>query len=135
MKRTTCKEVRDKIRAYLVDKARGGLLRCLPDRTTKEEIEETPFSACERIFQAEVGWMIARVGRYGAFKFWQQGLHSALPAYNVYTQDNRELLQEWLSESDAEADRYSDMEVDDMFLHLLFREYSCLLQNELKNAR
>lgn len=125
--RTTCKQVRDKIRAYLVG--------CLPDRTTNEEIDKTPFSACERIFQEEVGWMIARVGRYNAFKYWQQGLCSALPAYNVYTQDNRKLLQEWLSESDAEADRYSDTEVDDMFLHLLFREYSCLLQKELKNAR
>ena len=135
MKRTTCKQVRDKIRAYLVLKAHRGLVRCLPDRTTKEEIEKAPFSACEKIFQSEVGWMIPRVGRYGAFKFWQQGLHSALPAYNVYTQDNRELLQDWLSESDAEADRYSDPEVDDMVLHLLFREYSYLLQKELKNAR
>ena len=133
--RTTCKQVRDKIRAYLLDKARKGLFGCLPDRTTKEEIEGTPFSACERIFQEEVGWMIARDGRYNAFKYWQQGLCSALPAYNVYTQDNRKLLQEWLSESDAAADRYSDIEVDNMFLHLLFREYSCLLQNELKNAR
>lgn len=133
--RTTCKQVRDKIRAYLLDKARNGLFDCLPDRTTKEEIEGTPFSACERIFQEEVGWMIARVGRYGAFKFWQQGGCMALPAYNVYTVDNRELLQEWLSESDAEADRYSDTEVDDMVLHLLFREYSRLLQKELKNAR
>ena len=135
MKRTTCKEVRDKIRAYLVDKARSGLLRCLPDRTTKEEIEQAPFSACERIFQAEVGWMTARYGRYGAFKFWQQGGCMALPAYNMYTQDNRKLLQDWLSESDAEADGYSDTEVDGMFLHLLFREYSLLLQKELKNAR
>lgn len=133
--RTTCKQVRDKIRAYLVLKARKGLIGCLPDRTTKEEIEQTPVSACDRIFQEEVGWMIARVGRYGAFKFWQQGLCSALPAYNAYTQDNRELLQDWLSESDAEADRYSDTEVDDMVLHLLFREYSFLLQKELKNAR
>lgn len=133
--RTTCKQVRDKIRAYLLDKARKGLFDCLPDRTTKEEIDKTPFAACERIFQEEVGWMIARVGRYGAFKFWQQGGCMALPAYNVYTVDNRELLQEWLSESDAEADRYSDTEVDDMVLHLLFREYSRLLQKELKNAR
>lgn len=133
--RTTCKQVRDKIRAYLVEKARNGLLEYLFNMTTKEEIEETPFSACERIFQAELGWMIARDGRYNAFKHWQQGLCSALPAYNVYTQDNRKLLQDWLSESDAEADRYSDMEVDDMFLHLLFREYSYLLQKELKNAR
>lgn len=133
--RTTCKEVRDKICAYLVDKARNGLLNNLPNTITKEEIEQAPFSACERIFQAEVGWMIARVGRYGAFKFWQQGLCSALPAYNVYTQDNRKLLQDLLSESDAEADRYSDEEIDDMLLHLLFREYSCLLQEELKNAR
>ena len=129
---TTCKKVRDKRRAYLVDKARKGLREWLPDRTTKEEIEKTPFSACERIFQAELGWMIARVGRYGAFKEWQQGSCMALPAYNVYTEDNRELLQDWLSESDAEADKYSDMEVDNMFLHLLFREYSCLLQKELK---
>lgn len=133
--RTTCRQVRDKIRAYLLDKAREGLFECLPNRTTKKEIEETPFSACERIFQAEAGWEIARDGRYNAFKYWQQGLCSALPAYNVYTQDNRKLLQEWFSESDAEADRYSDMKVDDMFLHLLFREYSCLLQKELKNAR
>lgn len=133
--RTTCKQVRDKIRAYLVDKARNGLLEYLPDMTTKEEIEKAPFSACERIFQAEVGWMIARDGRYNAFKYWQQGLCMALPAYNVYTGDNRRLLQDWLSESDAEADRYSDMEVDDMFLHLLFREYSYLLQKELKSAR
>lgn len=133
--RTTCKQVRDKIRAYLVDKARNGLLKYLPNTTTKEEIEQAPLSECEKIFQSEVGWMIARVGRYGAFKFWQQGLCSALPAYNVYTQDNRKLLQDWLSESDAEADRYSDPEVDDMVLHLLFREYSCLLQKELKNAR
>ena len=133
--RTTCKQVRNKIRAYLVDKAREGLLEYLPDMTTYKEIEKTPFSACERIFQAEVGWMIALDGRYNAFKHWQQGLCSALPAYNYYTQDNRELLQEWLSESDAEADRYSDIEVDDMFLHLLYREYSYLLQKELKNTR
>lgn len=133
--RTTCKQVRDKIRAYLLDKARDGLLEYLPGMATKEEIEQAPFTACDRIFQAEVGWMIARDGRYNAFKHWQQGLCSALPAYNVYTQDNRTLLQDWLSESDAEADRYSDVEVDDMFLHLLFREYSCLLQKELKNAR
>lgn len=133
--RTTCKQVRDKIRAYLVDKARDGLIAYLPGMTTKEEIEKAPFSACERIFKAEVGWMIARDGRYNAFKYWQQGLCSALPAYNYYTQDNRKLLQDWLSESDAEADRYSDMEVDEMFVHLLFREYSYLLQKELKSAR
>lgn len=133
--RTTCKQVRDKIRAYLVEKARNRLLDYLPNMTNKEEIEKAPFSACERIFQAEVGWMIARDGRYDAFKYWQQGLCSALPAYNAYTQDNRELLQEWLFESDAEADRYSDIEVDDMFLHLLYREYSYLLQKELKNTR
>ena len=130
--RTTCKTVRDKIRAYLVDKARKGLIGCLPDRTTKEEIAQTPFSACERIFQMENGWMIARVGRYGAFKEWQQGQCMALPAYNVYSEDNRRMLQEWLSESDAKADRYSDIDVDNMVLHLLFREYSCLLQRELK---
>lgn len=133
--RTTCKQVRDKIRAYLIEKAQKGLLEYLHGMTTKEEIEQAPLSACERIFQAEVGWMIARVGRYGAFKYWQQGLCMALPAYNVYTGDNRKLLQDWLSESDAEADRYSDVEVDDMLLHLLFREYSLLLQKELRNAR
>ena len=129
--RTTCKTVRDKIRAYLVDKARKGLRGCLPG-TTNEEIEKTPFSACERIFQGEYGWMIARVGRYGAFKDWQQGQCMALPAYNVYTEDNRRMLQDWLSESDAEADKYSDMDVDNMVLHRLFREYSCLLQKESK---
>ena len=139
MLKSTCKEVKDKIQGWLIELAKEGLQGYLPQKdykghVTEQEIENTPMTAVNRMFEMEKGWQIAQEGRQTAFNDWQRGLCSCLPAYKslVYYDAIRAKVQEWLEQTDSEANKYEDEVCDDYFLWLIFREFECLIKKEQK---
>jgi hypothetical protein len=141
MLRSTSKQVKDKIQGWLIELAKEGLQGYLPQKdydgqVTEHEIENTPMTAVNRMFEIEKAWQIKQEGRQNAFNDWQRGLCSCLPAYKslVYYDAIRAKVQEWLEQTDAESARYEDEECDDYFLWLIFREFECIIKKEQKFA-
>lgn len=63
--------------------------------------------------------------RQAAFTDWLMGLPSCLSAdYTYYAQ--RQLLKNWLHETDQEANKYKDEEVTRLFYALIYREFVAL---------
>ena len=86
MLRSTSKQVKDKIQGWLIELAKEGLQGYLPQKdydgqVTEQEIENTPMTAVNRMFEIEKAWQIKQEGRQNAFNDWQRGLCSCLPAY------------------------------------------------------
>ena len=135
MLKSNCKKVRERIQQYMLEQARNGLEGYLPQKAYKEfvtqqEIDDSPMTAVNRIFEQEKSWEIKHIGRPFAFIDWLRGLCSALPVYDGCYFRSRQRLQEWLEQTDAEAARYEDFDVDVEILHLYWREFNALLEKE-----
>ena len=141
MLKSNSKQVKEKIQAWIIELAKEGLQGYLPQKdyagqVTEHEIENTPMTAVNRIFEKEKGWELERTGRQAAFYDWQQGCCSTLPAYQrlLYGDAMKEKIKEWLEQTDAESAKYEDDECEKFFLWLVYREFECLLKIEQKTA-
>lgn len=77
--------------------------------------DETLTELKER-FIDEYSWCIKRIGEYNAMIEWLRGL-AINCSYTYY--DERLLLKSWLQETEEEANKYSDEQVDKLYWHLL----------------
>lgn len=121
MLRTTKKEVKEKIRAYILDR----LEFC--DHTDDEpETDGGKVLLCRDIFRSEYSNQIRRMGEYNAFKEWLSGVPGVLTVDFSYY-DVRHILESWLDETEEESARFDDVQVWEQFLHLVTREFFAMV--------
>lgn len=129
MKRSTCKEVKQAIQAYILDNI------TLQDYN----IDETALSNREKllqvfeIFKSEKQWEIDRYGLPAACKSWLQGIPSAI-ATAIYYYDQRAIIATWLDETQEESAKYDDSVIADTYYWLVTREFLSMVKKEMKNA-
>lgn len=76
-------------------------------------------------FKNQFDWKIKRVGEHNAFIEWLRGLPMSF-VYSYY--DERMTIQKWFNQSDEEASKYSDDQVDKLYWNLLAREFFALVK-------
>lgn len=76
-------------------------------------------------FKDQFDWKIKRVGEHNAFIEWLRGLPMSF-VYSYY--DERMTIQKWFNQSDEEASKYSDEQVDKLYWNLLAREFFALVK-------
>lgn len=105
MRKTNSKEVKNEVRAYLLEVAE------VEEMTTITELKEK--------FHNEYSWAIPRMGENAACVEWLRGL-----AINVdYTYyDIIQLMAKWLDESEEQAENWLDKKGDTLYWQLLARE-------------
>lgn len=125
MTKTNIKEVKQSVRAYL--------LECV-DESWLEEMNLTDsepgaiFSALFEQMKSEywIGYERKRYpNRETAFIQWLMGLPVLTVDY--YYDDMRNLLAKWLEETPEESAKYDDSKVSDLFYHLMAREFFAVL--------
>ena len=146
MLRTNNKEVTQKIDQWLIDSynyarnENGWNLKQLPEG--QKEAAKAAAIAISRIFYEEKikhnscanDWQFVRLyyngSIYEAFKAWTQGLPTALNCdYWIYREYNaKDVLKDWLQETDEEANRYSLEEASELMTKLLYKRI-----NQLEN--
>ena len=76
-------------------------------------------------FKNQFDWKIKQIGEYNAFIEWLRGLPMSF-VYSYY--DERMTIQKWFNQSDEEASKYSDDQVDKLYWNLLAREFFALVK-------
>ena len=105
MRKTNSKEVRDEVRAYLLEVAES------EDMTTLKDLKEK--------FHNEYGWAIPRMGENNACFEWLRGL--AINVDYMYC-DIIQIMAKWLDESEEEAEKWLDKRGDTLYWQLMARE-------------
>lgn len=126
MLRSTKKEVKDKIRGYILERMDfSGYVGCdgFPKSEPEHWGEKVYF--LHEIFVSEYGYNIRRMGEYNAFKEWLCGVPSALTVDFSYY-DARQIVRGWLDQTEEESARFDDVKVWEQFLHLIAREFFAL---------
>lgn len=131
MLRSTKKAVKEKIRAYILD----NLEFCgyvgndgFPEK--EPQTWEGKILLCRDIFRDEYvnPQNLRRYGgEWGCFREWLCGLPSALTVdFSHY--DARQLVREWLDQTEDETNKYDDAHVWDKYLHLITREFFAMVE-------
>ena len=76
-------------------------------------------------FKDQFDWKIKRVGEHNAFIEWLRELPMS---FVYYYDDERMTIQKWFNQSDEEASKYSDEQVDKLYWNLLAREFFALVK-------
>lgn len=127
MLRSTKKEVKEKIRTYILDCMDfSNYIGCdgCPDAEPKTDAERVLL--CRDIFRSEYGYNIRRMGEYNAFKEWLSGVPGVLTVDFSYY-DVRHILESWLDETEEESARFDDVKVWEQFLRLVAREFFAMV--------
>ena len=126
MRRTTTKEVKAIIKAFVMENYDGTGY----DEGTPEAEAQT-FEEKARVILADVkrvkGYEVRRHNDYTwqmAFADWCAGLPSLLDTSIYYCGSAVDLLGEWLDETEEEKAKYSETEAETMIDSLLYREIS-----------
>lgn len=131
MLRSTKKEVIEKIRAYILDNMDfSGYIGYEGYPEKEPETWQSKVFLCRSIFRWEYvnPQNLRRYGgERGCFREWLCGLPSALTvAFSYY--DARQLVREWLEQTEDEANKYDDSQVWDKYLHLITREFFAMVE-------
>lgn len=76
-------------------------------------------------FKNQFDWKIKQIGEYNAFIEWLKGLPMQFD-YSYF--DMRERIKYWFNQSNEEASKYSDEQVDKLYWNLLSREFFALVK-------
>lgn len=131
MIRSTKKEVKEKIRAYILDCMDFSNYIGYEGYPEKEpENWQGKVFLCRSIFRWEYvnPQNLRRYGgERGCFHEWLCGLPSALSIdYNYF--DVRQIVREWLEQSEEESNKYDVIQVWEKFLHLVTREFFAMVE-------
>lgn len=135
MLRSTKKEVKEKIRAYILDNMDfSGYIGYDGYPKNEPETWQSKVFWCRLIFRSEF-YYPENIKRYGGergcFREWLCGLPSVLTvAFSYY--DARQLVREWLEQTEDEANNYDDAQVWDKYLHLVTREFFAMVREAEK---
>lgn len=121
MLRTTKKEVKEKIRVYILDRLEFCDYTIDEPKTDAERV-----LLCRDIFHDEYGYNIRRMGEYRAFKEWLSGVPSVLTVDFSYY-DVRQIMRGWLDQTEEESNRFDDVKAWEYFLHLVTREFFAMV--------
>lgn len=127
MVRSTKKEVKEKIRAYIIGCMDfSGYVGYVgyPDDEPQTDAEKVLL--CRDIFRSEYGYNIRRMGEYRAFQEWLSGVPGVLTVDFSYY-DVRQILRAWLDQTEAESSRFDDVKAWEHFLHLVTREFFAMV--------
>lgn len=131
MLRSTKKEVKEKIRAYILDRMDFSNYIGYEGYPDKEpETWQSKVFLCRSIFRWEYvnPQNLRRYGgERGCFREWLCGLPSVLTVAFSY-HDARRLVREWLEQTEDEANKYDDSQVWDKYLHLITREFFAMVE-------
>ena len=130
--RTTTKEFKNKVQQYITDSL-GGIW----DEQTNTENENAPTpEKLQNVVAEFCSWWNPYEKRKtpskaAAFKSFLQGLPGCLTVDFTYY-EQRKRLQEWHEQTEAEAEKYTDAQVEAAFYWLIFREFETLCkQNKI----
>lgn len=131
MLRSTKKEVKEKIREYILNGLEfSGYIGYEGFPAWEPETWQDRVLLCRDIFREEYVYpynLLRYGGERGCFREWLCGLPSALTvAFSYY--DARQLVREWLEQTDDEANKYDDAHVWDKYLHLITREFFAMVE-------
>lgn len=131
MLRSTKKEVKEKIRIYILDCMDfSGYIGYDEHPEAEPENVHDRVLLCRDIFRAEYvnAYNMRRYGvEWGCFREWLCGLPSALTvAFSYY--EARQLVREWLEQTEDEANNYDDAQVWDKYMHLITREFFAMVE-------
>ena len=76
-------------------------------------------------FKNQFGWKIKQIGEYNAFIEWLKELPMQ---FDYYYFNMRERIKYWFNQSNEEASKYSDEQVDKLYWNLLAREFFALVK-------
>lgn len=135
MLRSTKKEVREKIRAYILESMDFSNYLGYDGYPYEEpETWQGKVLLCRSIFRWEYvnPQNLRRYGsEWGCFREWLCGLPSALSIdYNYF--DVRQIVREWLEQSEEESSKYDVIQVWEKFLHLVTREFFAMVEKAEK---
>jgi hypothetical protein len=113
--RTNNKQVKEAIQKYIME------ILAAEDLTIIEAYEK---------FKTEKKYELQRNGDYHTFISWLEGLGLSI---DFYHDEVREIVKNWLQQSDKEAAKYENHKTWYLFLYLFTREFFTLLNKEQKN--
>jgi len=124
--RTTTREFKNKVQQHIIDR----LGNPWDNENDHENENATTPEKIQNVVNEFLSWWNSYEQRRTpskaeAFKSFLQGLPSCLNAEFTYY-NQRESLREWHEQTEAEAERYNDLQVEAAYYHLIFREFSTL---------
>ena len=118
MLRTNSKQARENIRQYITE-------NFTPENYTEENIQgfENIAKFILDVFKEEYGNLILRYNtQQEAFKDWCSGLPSVLDTCYYYNRSAVEDVKNILEETDAEANKYTEQQAEELLTSLIYRE-------------
>lgn len=124
--RTTTKEFKNKVQQHIIDRLG---LPWDEERNQENENATTAEKLQNAADEFRSWWnpyeQRRTPSKAEAFKSFLQGLPSCLNAEFTYY-NQRQTLQEWHEQTEAEAERFSDEKVEAAYYHLIYREFETL---------
>jgi len=116
------REVKERIRKEIIEAAQQYAENCGIENYTDTA---SALNCVYAEFKDQFGWKIKQIGEYNAFIEWLRGLPMSF-VYSYY--DERMTIQKWFNQSNEEASKYSDEQVDKLYWNLLAREFFALVK-------
>ena len=134
MLKTNTKQVANKVQNYIIDNFKNFQLENptyeYDHLHTLESVDSNNYTevcnAINCIFFCEMlendnRWNAGRLSRADAFVNWCQGLPAALNC-DYYLHSARDLLGEWLEETEEEKQKFTELQAERQITHILYRE-------------
>lgn len=117
MLRTNSKQARENIKQYIVE-------NFTPENYTDEEITgfENIAKFILEVFEKEMFYTSGRYTQAEVFESWCSGLPSVLDTCYYYNRSAVEDLKKILEETDAEANKYTEQQAEELLTSLIYRE-------------
>lgn len=117
MLRTNSKQARENIRQYIIE-------NFTPENYTEENIQgfENVAKFILDVFKREYYNVTGRYTQAEAFKNWCSGLPSVLDTCYYYNRSAVEDVKNILDETDAEANKYTEQQAEELLTGLIYRE-------------
>ena len=123
MLRTNSKEVRAKVRQYIIDgfdsEAYGYEQYYNVD---KENFSCVAHAIFDCLYIEKIKYNNQKFSHYEYFKDWMQELCSMVDSSYYYNVSAIDLLAEWLEETEAEKKRFTEEQAEEKITQLLYRE-------------
>lgn len=117
MLKSNSKQARENIKQYIIE-------NFTPENYTDEEI--TGFENIAKfildVFKSEYYNVTGRYTQAEAFKNWCSGLPSVLDTCYYYNRSAVEDVKKILDETDAEANKYTEQQAEELLTSLIYRE-------------
>lgn len=133
MLKSNSKQVKEAINAYILENYNNEEEDITDLEEIKKDILRSCFEAKINTFRHLTGYeRIRHIEEYirhfyknsyfEIFKDWCQGLPSIFDTCYYYNVNAKEIIKEWLQETEEEADKYTEDQAEELITKLLYRE-------------